>query len=454
MILTFLYILRPTIIKIFYIQKLSDRKFLFFQGVYFFPKMSYYIFLRKSVLKYNIYIYYNTIYGLTMSLKNRHLKRTEKKMSILEHTQSQNNIYKYNCEKCNFRTNICPNWERHLSTKKHNKNVYTCELCNYICSKYKHYTQHLETKKHLSKYNKQNRIVCNKEDNTLYIENQISNTKNKIITTNFVCDLCNYTCKTKGLYKQHLQTKKHNKNIKTVDVDVDISTNENNDTQNKIIPEYVTKILSDYNEQTNKLCKIIEQQNDTNKQLLEIVKTPQTIIYNNQKTINNTFNLNNFLNMDCSEAPNLKDFIFSLQIGRTDLCFLQENGYIKSYENVIVKQLENMDQTKRPLHCLDQKRKKFIMKDKNVWTKENIEKTLRLSIDHFSNLLLCEYNKWKDDHPEWKENTEDELFDIGLFLSNEILSPYNEKKMSKIESHILQNMLNLTIQKKNNIIQE
>ncbi len=301
---------------------------------------------------------------------------------------------------------------------------FICEKCNYQCKTKQNWEKHVQTNKH-------NNIVKKKE-------------KQK-----YNCEYCNYTTNKKSTYQQHIKSKKHLLQCKIYTLLEKTShiTNATKDVNTNIDEKHYNNIMKQNN-------ILIEKMIETNKQLLEIAKTPKTIIYNNQKTINNTFNLNNFLNMDCNDAPNFKDFIFSLQIGRNDLMFLQENGYVKSYEDVIVKQLENMDQTKRPLHCLDQKRKRFIMKDKNVWTKENIEKTFRLSIDHYSNLLLCEYNKWKDDHPEWKENTEDELFDIGLFLSNEILSPYNEKKLPKIETCVLQNMLHFTIQKKNNIIQE
>ncbi len=310
---------------------------------------------------------------------------------------------KYYCEKCNYSCNTKQNWNKHLSTMKHNtkekQDNYTCKVCNYECYKKSLFIQHLQTKKH--------------KVNTKNNQEQLDKNKNK---------------------------NKNNNNVNCMTINNAIS-NDNTDTLSFMFSEII--------EHKKCLQQIMKTQNVTNEKLYQLSNEPKVVnnIYNQTKTINNTFNLNNFLHVDCNDALNFKDFIFSLQIGRNDLDFLQKNGYIKSYENVIVKQLENMEQTKRPFHCLDQKRKKFILKDKDTWTKENIEKTLRLSIDHFCNLLLCEYNKWKDEHPDWKENTDDELFDIGLHLSNEILSPYNEKKTPKIEAVVLQNMLNFTIQK-------
>jgi hypothetical protein len=174
---------------------------------------------------------------------------------------------------------------------------------------------------------------------------------------------------------------------------------------------------------------------------IKINNQPQDVNINNQPQDvniikNNTFNLSNFLNTQCIEAPNFQHFIFSLQIEKNDLDFLQKNGYIQSYENIIIKHLKNMDQTKRPIHCLDKKRKKFILKDNDNWTKENIKNILHTSILHLSTLLLEEYNKTKTQN-----------IDIDNIIKDEILSPYNEKKMPKIESVVLQNMLNFTIEK-------
>jgi hypothetical protein len=163
-------------------------------------------------------------------------------MTISHYTQPQNKTYKYFCEKCNYLTNNCKNWERHLNTKKHNKTMYNCELCNYSCKTNKHYNQHLQTKKHCK--------------NMLFVDSNV------------------------------------NKNTNIIQ----------NNTQGNTMPDYVTKILYDYSEQTNKLYKVIEEQNETKKQLLEMVKTPKTIIYNNnEKTINNTFKLNNFLLQDWND---------------------------------------------------------------------------------------------------------------------------------------------------------
>ena len=50
---------------------------------------------------------------------------------------------------------------------------------------------------------------------------------------------------------------------------------------------------------------------DQNEKLIELAKQPKTYIKNQNN--NNTFNLENFLNIQCKDAMNLTDFVESLK---------------------------------------------------------------------------------------------------------------------------------------------
>jgi hypothetical protein len=71
--------------------------------------------------------------------------------------------FKFNCEKCKYKTNKQGNYSRHLKTKKHKKNYekeiekqekenkkmkYSCELCNYYTNNISGFSHHKRTKKH------------------------------------------------------------------------------------------------------------------------------------------------------------------------------------------------------------------------------------------------------------------------------------------------------------------
>jgi hypothetical protein len=323
----------------------------------------------------------------------------------------------FHCEKCNYSTNLKYNWKRHLESKKHLEDItIKCTVCNYLAKTRSLYNQHLQTKKH-------------KKNELLYKDNNIECNNNILFHISDNDIVCSNTNKNPIISQEQQQEQHTNQELQQHQHQQEnINTLNNNNTN-----DLIKTIVKDF----------IELQKDTTSKLFELAKQP-TITNNTQK---NVFKLNNFLQVNCKDAINYSDFLKSIEVNRNDLEYLQQNGYVKSYENVVLKQLQNMEQTERPLHCLDQKRKKFIVKDKDVWTKENSCDKIRLSIDFFCNALIGEYNKWKDDHPNWKDNTEDEIFDVSLFMSNEIFSPYNEKKKDGLESKIQSFLTGLVIDK-------
>ena len=122
------------------------------------------------------------------------------------------------------------------------------------------------------------------------------------------------------------------------------------------------------------------------------------------KTQNNTFNVLQYLNTDCKDAMNLSDMINQLQISLQDLVYLGHNGFIKSVENTFVKKLKNMEQTKRPIHCTDKKRKKVFIKEENKWERDNQHKKLAVAIDAINKKQMSALSKHHNLHPNWNEN--------------------------------------------------
>ena len=92
---------------------------------------------------------------------------------------------------------------------------------------------------------------------------------------------------------------------------------------------------------------MMEKNQEMQEKLLEIASQPKTIIKNQTQ---NNFNLKNFLNIQCKDAMNLSDFLETIQLSFNDLLYMGDNGFVKSLQNTFIKQLEGLDQEKRPIH--------------------------------------------------------------------------------------------------------
>ena len=78
-----------------------------------------------------------------------------------------------------------------------------------------------------------------------------------------------------------------------------------------------------------------------------------------------SFNLNTFLNDLCKDSINWDEFVImvlqlNLQYNKT----ISDTNIVKSS---IIDQLEKLGVYKRPIHCMDLKRKKITIKINNTW---------------------------------------------------------------------------------------
>jgi hypothetical protein len=91
---------------------------------------------------------------------------------------------------------------------------------------------------------------------------------------------------------------------------------------------------------------------------------------NNNNNNNNTFNMNMFLNEQCKDAMNMKDFVNSIQLNLTDLENVERLGYVEGMSNILIDNLQKTDVYKRPVHCSDVKRETLYVKDNNEWERD------------------------------------------------------------------------------------
>ena len=103
---------------------------------------------------------------------------------------------------------------------------------------------------------------------------------------------------------------------------------------------------------------------EAQKRIVELQEQVVKVVENDSKApvVNNhvrNISINVFLNENCKNAMNLTDFLERLSMTFNDLRITGDQGHAAGISNVIMKGLEDIPSTERPLHCTDAKRLKF-----------------------------------------------------------------------------------------------
>ena len=69
----------------------------------------------------------------------------------------------------------------------------------------------------------------------------------------------------------------------------------------------------------------------------------------------------------------MSDFINSIELKISDLENIGKLGYVEGMSSIIIKQLNDTDMYKRPVHCSDAKRETMYVKEENKWERDNSE---------------------------------------------------------------------------------
>jgi hypothetical protein len=118
---------------------------------------------------------------------------------------------------------------------------------------------------------------------------------------------------------------------------------------------------------------------------------------------NKAFNLNFFLNETCKDAMNIGEFVDSLKLQLSDLEKVGEAGYIEGISSIIVKNLKELDVTKRPVHCTDKKRETVYIKDEDKWEKDEDKSKMHKLIKKVASKNIKMFDTYREAHPDCKQ---------------------------------------------------
>lgn len=269
-----------------------------------------------------------------------------------------------------------------------------CNICNYFTCNKKDWNRHIVTVKH-----------------------------GKLTAANIISQKSPlYECKCGKAYKHKSSLSLHKKTcINKAEMALDEKT-ESDPTEKELIimllkqnAELMLKISATTNNTTN------NNNNNTNSN-------------NNNKT----FNLQIFLNEDCKDALNISEFVSSIKMELSDLETTGRLGYVEGVSRIINKNINDLDQTKRPIHCSDIKREVFFIKSDDQWIKENDtnKPVLTRAIKQIAHENIKQIGEWQKKYPDCTDpdSTKNDMYlDI---VSNAMSGSSTEEQLKNYEKII------------------
>ena len=303
-----------------------------------------------------------------------------------------------------------------MDYKKMPKNAekFICEKCDFVCSKKSNYVNHLLTLKH------------QKDD----ADDVLDDANSPKIAALYFCECGKEYKHRQGLWK-HKKLCDENNNYQK-------SSSEQNEI--KVLTNLVLDVVKQNQDLTNKLVDICSKNNSNT-----------NISNNNINSHNKTFNLQFFLNETCKDAMNMMEFVDSIKIQLTDLENVGNLGYVDGISKIIVKNLNSLDETKRPVHCTDSKREVMYVKDEDKWEKENENKQkIRKMIKHVTHKNSKLLKEFKTKYPGC-EKSESKFSDKYDKLIIEAMGGKGDNDLEKEDKIIKKIAKNVTIDKINDI---
>jgi len=260
--------------------------------------------------------------------------------------------------------------------------LYKCDTCYIYTSNKKDYNKHISTTKH------QKLILINHE---LIKE-----------SPKHICSDCLKE------YKSYVGLWKHKKVCLFVNKyqEINNEVSEKNMTEDK--DKMIELLIKENEDFKNIILEFMKNSSDIQKQMIDVCKntniTNMNINNSNSNNNNKTFNLQFFLNEQCKDAMNISDFANSFELELSDLESVGDLGYVEGITKIFLDKLNSMDIYKRPIHCSDAKRETLYVKDDNKWEKEernNPKIRYAIKTISFRNMKLAVL--WSETYPESKD---------------------------------------------------
>jgi hypothetical protein len=275
-----------------------------------------------------------------------------------------------------------------------NANIFRCETCDFNTGNKCNYLKHLDTRKHKT---------LTKTDTNLA----------KNATPLFEC-LCGKSYKHRQSLYAHkkiclkkdvaiCETALEHSNVNENSI---VNNNDvNNNDVNNDFKDLVCKMMIENNEIKAMLIKENQDLRSQIKELIPKVGSNSNITNNNtNNNINNKFNIQIFLNEQCKDAINIKDFIQSIKISLEQLEQIQNKGLVEGLATAILENIGRLSLYERPIHCTDIKRETLYIKHDDIWEKDETKQNIKQAIKELSHKPYSTLKEWLDNNPNYMDD--------------------------------------------------
>jgi hypothetical protein len=326
----------------------------------------------------------------------------------------------FSCELCDYTCLCNSDYDKHISTAKHQKNVNSDIFVTFSDTKWKHKCQNcskdFQTRAGLWKHSK----TCNDQNNVPDFGNTSVTFRDNFVTNKKIGDGC-LSCKSCGKeFKSRNGVWYHSKKCTTKNTS--------------------THYPSDIVQITSLFIESMQKNQEFQKEIIGIIKDSGSV--NNSHNMMNShnkqkFNLNFFLNETCKDAMNLSEFVDSLKITLSDLENVGKLGYTEGISKIFTNGLKELDIRKRPIHCSDLKRETVYVKNANKWEKEGDQ--LNRAIKQITNKNIKLIPKWKEENPGHQQYN-NKRNDDYLKIMYESMGPADDVEERKSYGKIIANL--------------
>jgi len=231
---------------------------------------------------------------------------------------------------------------------------FVCKACDYSTSSRKDFAKHERTRKHALS------VGCN-----------------KIQPKNPPSEPAGFECICGKVYKHRGSLHTHRKKCATYLANEGAESTHSQDAEKEWLREQV--------EEMRELMKLM------------IPKMGDHVIRDNKIAVNV------FLNEKCKDAINFNDFVDRISVSLEDLLLTKQIGYSQGVSNILIRHLNGMAATDRPIHCTDQAKMRFYVKQMQGWNEED-GGTVGTAIASITQKQIATIKTWEAQFPNWHQN--------------------------------------------------